>query len=365
MINKDTPSANLIGFDLIGQKRDGHWTPIERISNDEGTGGTFSVAYKAKHSNGSEAFLKATDVGLLTRADSQVPLLDRMSRAASEQSFERRVLDFCSGNNMDRVVTALDYGDREVEHGGVRDIVFFIVFEKALGDVRSSALAQERETPSWFLRALHNIAVGVNQLHQQGIAHNDIKPSNVLVFTEAVQKLGDLGRATADNINGPWDEMICVGDRTYVPPELWGYKIEYTKQLNKVAFSSRAPADVYLLGSMGYFFLSGAPLTPILQNFIQPQHQPVNWTEDYSAVLPYLIDAHASAMALLPEAISGNWDSKHQDCLLELVPLIRALTSPDPVQRGDPANTARNLPKYDLQRVTSLFDLLSKKVLRN
>ena len=203
MLHPATPSANLVGRELPGQKRNGFWKPIDKISNEEGTGGTFSVSYKAVHSDGTKAFLKATDVGLLTRSDSSSSLLDRMQRAAGEQSFERAVLEVCSGNNMDRVVTALDFGDLEVSDGGIRDIVFFIVFEEAIGDVRSSAVSASISTPSWFLGAMHNIAVGVSQLHRQNIAHNDIKPSNVLVFTEAVQKLGDLGRATCDNISGP------------------------------------------------------------------------------------------------------------------------------------------------------------------
>lgn len=108
-----------------------------------GSGGTFSVGYLAVHDDGTEAFAKATDIGLLTRGRA-LSALDAMHQAASEQRFERAILEVCRGNNLDRVVHALDHAEFEVVHEGVRDVVFLILFERAQGDVRKQMSRDQR-----------------------------------------------------------------------------------------------------------------------------------------------------------------------------------------------------------------------------
>ncbi|WP_375210089.1 protein kinase domain-containing protein [Hyphomonas jannaschiana] len=358
----ETHASNLEGRVLEGKKNGLLWTVGKKLEAKPTSGGTFSVCYPVTGKDQKKAFLKATDVSLLTHGAGALDPLQRIHRATSEHLFERQILDLCNGNRMDKIVAALDYGELEFEIAGKSALVFYIIFEEAAGDVRSSAAQVGLETPAWFLTALHNVAVAVSQLHRTKISHNDIKPSNVLVFDDLLQKLADMGRATADDISGPWDSVHCVGDYGYVPPEMWGYKFDPERVLNKITFKSRAPCDIYLLGSLAYFFLTGEVLTPVMRGFLRPQHRPQNWNEDFEAVLPFLLTAHEHGMDSLKESIAHDWDKKYHKQLLELVPIISDLTCPDPRRRGDPKNKRRNASIYDLQRIVSIFDRLSKQV---
>ena len=77
--------------------------------------------------------------------------------ALNLQRFERDMLNICAGNSMDRVVRALDYGEFEVVHNGVREWVFFIVFEKASGDIRTKARDYRGNGVAWIPRVVHNL----------------------------------------------------------------------------------------------------------------------------------------------------------------------------------------------------------------
>ena len=65
------------------------------------------------------------------------------------------------------------------------------------------------------------MAVGLKQLHGIKISHQDLKPSNVLLYNEGfVSKIGDLGRSLCADIDAPHDNGINFpGDFTYAPPE--------------------------------------------------------------------------------------------------------------------------------------------------
>ena len=60
---------------------------------------------------------------------------------------------------------------------------------------------QEADISTADDRTLHHIAVGLQQLHGEGIAHQDLKPSNVLFFETFGAKLADLG--CADTLKNP------------------------------------------------------------------------------------------------------------------------------------------------------------------
>ncbi len=208
----------LEGMTLKGLKRGSSWNVLEKIDRKLGsTGGTFSVGYLVEDEAGEKAFMKATDIGLLVRGNGG--LLQKLNRATYEQTFERKFLDVCHGNNMDRIVRCLDYGELEMVYNDVQDVVFFLVFERAQGDVRTQILQSKRQELTWALYALHNLAIAIRQLHTADIAHNDIKPSNLLVFNEHLQKLADMGRATSGGVIGPYDLARCPGQLTYAAPE--------------------------------------------------------------------------------------------------------------------------------------------------
>lgn len=355
------PCENLVGKTLNGTKRSGLWHVRELVKKTVGgSGGNFSIGYKVEHDDGTPAFLKATDIGLLKDNILHKSPLEKISDALAEQKFEREILDICRGNNMDRIVHALDYGEFETTEGGVRDYVFFIVFELATGDVRQQVNREKRRDLLWATHALHNLSVAIEQLHTARIAHNDVKPSNLLIFDDRLQKLADLGRATADEKLGPWDTLKFAGDLTYAAPEFWYRAKTFPNISGKINFDVRRASDLYLLGSMGFFFIAGAALTPTLKALLRPEHNPVNWTGTFEEVLPYIREAFALALnfldAELPRDANGNVPKE----VLELRSAISQLSDPDPSKRGHPLNLSAGDNQYSIRRYVSLFDRLAK-----
>ena len=120
---------------------------------------------------------------------------------------------------MDRVVWALEDGSVKVDDS-LFGRVNYLILETADCDVRTYLSGMQDVDIAWLLRALHHIATGLMQLHQEGIAHQDAKPSNVLVFNGATSKIADLGCASLKGTASPRDDCAAAGDLRYAPPEL-------------------------------------------------------------------------------------------------------------------------------------------------
>ena len=350
------PCECLEGVELDGSRRPGKWHVTQRIARDpRSTGGTFSVGYRVVHDDGTEGYLKATDTSFLWQGDNSDPLAV-MGQVIQEQTFERDILEVCRGNNMDRIVVALDHGEFDTDEGGVRNYVFFIVFEMAAGDVRTQILVGERYSFAWYFHALHNLATAVGQLHRASISHNDIKPSNLLVFDDLLQKLADVGRATSAEIAGPFDVLRCPGDRQYAAPEqLYHWRGIAAASDRQAMLSIRQASDLYLMGSMAYFFVTGSMLTPMVLTFIRATHQPQNWEGTFEDVLPYWRDAMGAAMRLYDSA-THSFSDKQRTTTEELKSAIYQLCEPDPLERGHPLSRRRIESHYDVQRYISLFN---------
>ena len=358
----DSPSLHLSGTKLPGFVTKKDWDVLGQITRPKGgTGGTFSVGYEVIGPNGDSAYLKATDIGLL-RIDPAQSKLNQMTDALNLQRFERDMLNICAGNSMDRVVRALDYGEFEVVHNGVREWVFFIVFEKASGDIRTKARDYRGNGVAWIPRVVHNLAVATSQLHSKDISHNDIKPSNLLVFDMTVQKLADLGRATCASVTGPWDEMPEVGDRTYSAPEAWGYAYSAPMIGSKVHHSYRRAFDIYMLGSLIYFLLTEQSLNRVMASFLRPEFGPSNWRGTFQDIVPYLQSVHADAMRVMNDEVERSHGVDAAKHLIEITEFTRDLTQIDPSKRGNPKNQVSGSHLCDLQRLISRSDILARKL---
>lgn len=358
----DSPSLHLEGSKLVGNIAKQAWVVGEQIARPkDSSGGTFSVGYNVIGPAGESAYLKATDIGLL-RIEATKPRLDQMADALNLQRFERDMLNICSGNAMDRIVRALDYGEFEVIHNDVREWVFFIVFEKASGDIRTKAHDFRMSGIAWIPRVIHNLAVATSQLHSMEISHNDIKPSNFLVFDMTLQKLADLGRATCVSVSGPWDDLPEVGDRTYSAPEAWGYSYSPPMTGSKIHHTYRRRFDVYLLGSLIYFLLTGQSLNRVMASFLRTEYWPSNWTGKFDDIIPYLQGVHAEAMRVMDDQIETSFGSGASEQLAEITKFTRDLTQIDPQKRGDPKNSASRKDLCDLQRLISRSDIIARKL---
>ncbi len=92
------------------------------------------------------------------------------------------------------------------------------------------------------IKLLHDVAAGLDQLHQYGIIHQDIKPDNIMVDNDLNYLITDFGISAGNDD----DSTNYGGTRAYMAPE----------RFNGV---SDKRGDVWSLGATAYEMLSGNP----------------------------------------------------------------------------------------------------------
>ena len=273
--NPPTPAQQLVGKHLTNG-----WEVLELVDKPQNsTGGHFSTSYIVRSASGEKAFLKAMDYRKALTSPDPARELQVMTEAFN---FERGLLEKCISNNLSRIVKVLDSGTIAALIGDPSSVVQYLIFELASGDVRSLVDFGQAFDNAWILRTMHQASAALQQLHGVQIAHQDVKPSNVLVFERDRSKLCDLGRAFDRNRVSPYDNYHCAGDLTYAPPELLYGLIHQDWRIRRLA------CDLYLLGSLLVFFYTGVSITHLLLNRLDKRHHFSNWGGDYIDVMPYL-----------------------------------------------------------------------------
>lgn len=346
-------------FSLLGRETEDGWKVIEPVgwkldsagcpiqAGDPGSGGNFSAGYRVEK-DGRLAFLKAID---LSRAMRQRDVIAALKQIVDTASFEKTLCAMCGERRMDRVVLALASGDF-VTGPNLQDTVPYIIFELADGDVRRRVrLVGANLRLQWVFRAIQNSAVGIRQLHSANVAHQDVKPSNVLQFeAQKAFKIGDVGRAIREGIPVAHSDLGIAGDPAYAPPELlYGhYDADWRTR--------RYGCDLFMFGSLIVFFFFGQGLTPLLLSRIEPAYLPRSrsgrWTGTYMEVLPIVRRAFSDVLVELGTLVGEEFSA-------DVVKSVRELCEPDPTLRGHPLS--RRTSQFDLSRYISQFDLLSTK----
>lgn len=329
---------------------DSGWSVVKSLEDYPGrTGGCFSCSYIVQK-GGRNAFLKALDYSQATELSRQLGLdiPAALQMLIGAYNFERTLLRQCAEKRMDRVITALEDGSVRVDDG-VFGVVNYLIFESADSDVRRYLSAAQGIEVTWKLRCLHHIATGLCQLHTAGVAHQDLKPSNVLVFDGHVSKVADLGCASVKGATSPRDDFGFAGDGTYAPPELlYGhFDTEWTRR--------RQACDVYHLGSMAVFLFCGIGTTAMIFKNLAQEHLPQHWKGTYSQILPEVRDAFGTAVGEFGLSVAEDKLRK------PLRDAVTQLCDPDPQFRGHPLNRMGATSRYSLERYVSLFNLLAEK----
>jgi eukaryotic-like serine/threonine-protein kinase len=330
---------------LLGREVGTGWKVVAEFEPaDGGTGGNFSAGYIVQRGD-KKAFLKALDFARALRASDPAQELQKLTEAFN---FERLILKLCKEGRMSRVVQALEDGTVQVDEHSPAGIVQFLIFELADGDIRKQLEFNSKINIVWKLRTLHNAATGLKQLHTREIAHQDVKPSNVLCFGNEGSKLADLGRA-AEKTQNPPHYVYCVqGDPCYAPPEL-AYGFAPTDWNER-----RYGCDAYLLGSLTVFLFTGASMTGLLMSRLPAVKRPGEWKGSFTDVLPELRAAFNDVMQL----IESNFP---EELRASLVTLVRRLCDPDPALRGHPTLRAQKGNPFDMERFISELDVMAHK----
>lgn len=344
--NMSTPAESLSGHHL-----EGGWEVGEIIENHpEESGGYFSICYNVSKPSGELGFLKALDFsGALSSQD----LVKALQICTDAYLHEKALLEMC--RSLSRVVTALDFGTVTLGDPKKAEIVPYIIFEVAEATVRAKINRRLQLPFEWKVRSLHQATVGMRQLHAQQISHQDVKPSNALLFGDRGLKLADLGRSVSRGRNVHHASQNWPGDIAYAPPEIaYGY---LHPEFNVRRFSS----DIYLIGSFAVSLLTGMHMTTWIKEEVPDDLRSPIWGGKYSGtyqqVIAHIENAHATAIQKIFEAVGVQ-----EQFIDELKESIRELCQPDPEKRGHPRTHAIKGDtgnRFDLERYISRFDKLT------
>lgn len=148
-----------------------------------------------------------------------------------------------------------------------------LVMEKmwtSLHDILDPGLKDSRKTSfslSMKCSILHNVASGLSFLHRHTIIHRDLSAKNVLLNKGLVAKVADLGMARIVPTK-PVPMTKAPGTPVYMPPEALEDISHYD-----------ASIDIFSLGVLTIFTLSGTFPVPMPATFTNAEQQLVSRTE--------------------------------------------------------------------------------------
>lgn len=342
------PNSDIAAYNLEGRTLKTGWFVKTRIQKEPGqTGSVFSVGYIVEKNN-EECFMKVFDFAtFLSMSNSGINTMQALQEMTEAYNYEKDLSIHCQQKHVTKVSFVIDYGDETLPEFSI-SFVPYLVFKLADGDVRKALSLSKNLDYAWRFKSLHDIAIGLKQLHAIDVCHQDLKPSNILVF-DSESKLCDLGRSVSNDIKGPYKSMPFSGDKTYAPPEIWyGF---YDTDWKKKSFA----ADCYMLGSLITFYFAGIPMSALLSKHIPHQFNWIKWRGEYSEIVPYL--EHAFSMALQEFEVNIS----DEDTRRELRKLVEYLCNPFPDKRGHPRNLFSTNNNYSLERFISILDKLRLK----
>lgn len=323
------------------------WHVIKKIEkSDNQTGSYFSVCYLVEK-DGETCFLKAYDFAKFLTISNNLKIVDVMSEMLTAYKYERDLSEHCKNKHVTKVSFVKEAGEESVS-GYAITIVPYLIFDLAQGDVRKKLDFSLELDYAWRLKSLHDIAIGLKQLHAIEVSHQDLKPSNILVF-DVNSKIGDLGRSICKNIDGPYNKMSYTGDNTYAPPEImYGY---YESDWLKRVFAT----DCYLLGSLITFYFAGISMSALLRKHIPDNFSWESWKGEYSELIPYLEYGFSNSL------IEFETNILREDLKSDLRILVEYLCNPFPQKRGHPKNILSAGSNYNMERFISTLDVLKRK----
>jgi len=143
--------------------------------------------------------------------------------------------------NHPNIVQAIDVG----EAGGYHYFVMEYVEGKTIADdISNGHIFGEIEAIEIIIQVCH----ALQHAHAHGLVHRDVKPKNIMINTQGVVKLADMGlaRETTDIEAAQSEEGKAYGTPYYIAPEQIRGKIDIDGR-----------ADIYGLGATFYHMVTG------------------------------------------------------------------------------------------------------------
>jgi serine/threonine-protein kinase len=212
---------------LLGQQIPGYQL-LEKLGQ-----GSMGTVYKARQLSMNR--LVAVKI-LLPRLASNPEFIKRFTR-------EAHLAAKLSHNN---IIQAIDVGSAGSIQYFVMEYVEGTTIKQELEEGKTYS---EREAIEMILQVAH----ALQHAHSRGLIHRDIKPANIVLTTERIAKLADLGmaRETADKAMAQAERGMTIGTPYYMAPE---------QVTGREDVDGRA--DIYSLGATLYHLVTGQPPFP-------------------------------------------------------------------------------------------------------
>ena len=152
-------------------------------------------------------------------------------------------------------------------------------------------------------RLVAKIARGVHAAHMAGLVHCDLKPNNIVLTTDGEPKVADFGIAIrvddqSDSCQMNENQLEPPGNLAFMSPE------QYRMEPGALTI----PTDVYALGGILYWLLTGILPNGSTPQAIQRTHDPVEGRSEPPPLRPHCPEADRDldaicqrAMAIRPE----------------------------------------------------------------
>ncbi len=228
--------------------------------------------------------------------------------------------------NHNNIVQAIDVG----EAGGIYYFVMEYVEGKTLyDDLSRGKIFSEQEA----LDIIIQLANALNHAHKQGLIHRDVKPKNIMINTENVVKLADMGlaRATTDVEAAQAEKGKAFGTPYYIAPEQVRGELDIDGR-----------ADIYALGATLYHMVTGkVPFDGANPSEVMKKHlkEPLTPPDHLNTEL-------SAGLAEMVEVMMAKDRRKRYNNMDEL------LTDLEAVRAGKPPVMARQ--KFDMSDLTKL-----------
>ncbi len=228
---------------LVRGRTDGYFFNDYKVLECLGVGGMAGV-YKAVHRLGATVAIKVLPP----------------SRAKSRVAFERfkREARMAIKLKHPHLVRTYQMGKAEG--------LYYIVMEYLPGETLKAVLAKHGKlAPADAVRLIHQVLLGLEYVHQQGVIHRDLKPGNLMLVppgrsgpvdpATAVMKILDigLGREVFDE-NAPGE-----GRDLTAPGTILGTPAYMAPEQTKNAHAADIRSDIYGLGCVLFHCLAGRP----------------------------------------------------------------------------------------------------------
>lgn len=217
-----SPGLDLVALQTFQGASGRNWT----VGNELGEGGTAAV-YEVVDDQGVDGAAKVLRHG-------RFPIDDAM------RARFRREIEHLSSMTHPNIVRVLDHAEVEGES--------ILVMERCATSV--NRVFREAQTPVALERALAwliQAATGLDHLGQAGFVHRDVSLKNLLIRPDGSLTVADFG--TVRHLD---DATLTHGDpmgaHLFVSPQQYAH-----------AHAATAADDVYSLGQVAYFVLTGAP----------------------------------------------------------------------------------------------------------